>query len=120
MSNLQLKASCHNLQQTHITICDYPRRPSYHPPLRFPQIPPAPTLPPSHSPTPVVIGYPQCSCASRLVTNNDLHLLQLLDLPLNLYLRHHQFSSVAIPRKSRFVGEAMTEAVGEDPLGDPI
>ncbi|KAM1501669.1 hypothetical protein ACFXTO_027115 [Malus domestica] len=52
MSNLQLKASCHNLQQTHITICDYPRRPSYHPPLRFPQIPPALTLPPSHSPHP--------------------------------------------------------------------
>ncbi|TQE12508.1 hypothetical protein C1H46_001899 [Malus baccata] len=36
----------------------------------------------------------------RLVTSNDLHPLQLLDLPLNLRLRHHRFFIVAIPRKS--------------------
>ncbi|KAM1521861.1 hypothetical protein ACFX10_012042 [Malus domestica] len=69
-----------------------------------------PTLPPfHHPPTPVVTGYPQCSYASRLVTNNDLHPLQLLDLPLNLCLRHHQFSGVAIFKKSGFVGKGVAE-----------
>ncbi|CAN6724982.1 unnamed protein product [Malus baccata var. baccata] len=56
----------------------------------------------------------------ELVTSNDLHPLQLLDLPLNLCLRHHQFSGVASPRKSGFVSDAVTGAVGDDPSGDPI
>ncbi|KAM2508184.1 hypothetical protein ACFX1W_030409 [Malus domestica] len=77
---------------------------------------PNPTHPIStNPPTLIVTRYPQCSCASQLVTSNDLHPLQLLDLPLNLRLRHHRFFNVAIPRKSGFVGEAVIGAVRENP-----